>query len=85
MLDVNKETVRFIIDKAHEFQMLGESGGSELLQMAGDKIAVNDERQTSLPDVWAGGDCVAVSEDLTVAAVQDGKLAAEAINSFLRG
>ena len=61
------------------------NGGSELLQMDGDKIAVNDQRQTSLTDVWAGGDCVAISEDLTVAAVQDGKLAAEAINGFLTG
>ncbi len=61
------------------------NGGSELLEMDGDKIAVNEQRQTSLSDVWAGGDCVAISEDLTVAAVQDGKLAAEAINTFLRG
>jgi dihydropyrimidine dehydrogenase (NAD+) subunit PreT len=61
------------------------NGGSELLEMDGEHIAVNDQRQTSLNDVWAGGDCVAISEDLTVAAVQDGKLAAEAINAFLRG
>ncbi|MEO3430225.1 NAD(P)-dependent oxidoreductase [Pelagibius sp. CAU 1746] len=60
------------------------NGGSELLEMDGAKIAVNEARQTSLSGVWAGGDCVAISEDLTVAAVQDGKLAAEAINSFLR-
>ena len=60
------------------------NGGSELLEMDGECIAVNAQRQTSLPDVWAGGDCVAISEDLTVAAVQDGKLAAEAINTFLR-
>ena len=61
------------------------NGGSELLQMDSDRIAVNEERQTSLPDVWAGGDCVAISEDLTVAAVQDGKLAAEAIHAKLGG
>ncbi len=61
------------------------NGGSELLEMDGACIAVNDERQSSLPDVWAGGDCVSVSEDLTVAAVQDGKLAAESINRYLRG
>jgi len=61
------------------------NGGSELLELDGERIAVNDQRQTSLPDVWAGGDCVTVSEDLTVAAVQDGKLAAEAMNAFLRG
>ena len=63
----------------------GANGGSELLEMDGERIAVNAQRQTSLSDVWAGGDCVAISEDLTVAAVQDGKLAAEAINASLRG
>ena len=48
-----------------------------------DRIAVGPDRRTSLPDVWAGGDCVAISEDLTVAAVQDGKLAAEAIDALM--
>ena len=47
------------------------------------RIAVDREGQTSLPDVWAGGDCVA-GEDLTVRAVQDGKIAARAIDRFLR-
>ena len=61
------------------------NGGSERLEMQGDRIAVGPDRRTSLPDVWAGGDCVAISEDLTVAAVQDGKLAAEAIDAFLSG
>lgn len=28
-LQINAETVRFIIDKAHEFQMLGESGDTD--------------------------------------------------------
>ena len=35
--------------------------------------------------VWAGGDCVAGGEDLTVSAVQDGKLAAISIDRTLRG
>ena len=61
------------------------NGGSERLKMDGDCIAVGEDRRTSLPDVWAGGDCVAISEDLTVAAVQDGKLAAEAIDAWLSG
>jgi glutamate synthase (NADPH/NADH) small chain len=61
------------------------NGGSERLKMDGDRIAVTVDRRTSLPDVWAGGDCVAISEDLTVAAVQDGKLAAEAIDAWLSG
>ena len=63
----------------------GGNGGSELLEMSGGKLAVGEDRRTSLPDVWAGGDCIALGEDLTVAAVQDGKVAAEAIDKFLRG
>ena len=38
--------------------------------------------RTSLPGVWAGGDCVFGGEDLTVSAVQDGKLAALSIDRF---
>ena len=58
-------------------------GSSELLEMVYGRIAVNEDRQTSLPDVFAGGDCVA-GLDLTVQAVQDGKLAARAIDRRLR-
>ncbi|MEP1932443.1 MAG: NAD(P)-dependent oxidoreductase [Roseibium sp.] len=47
------------------------------------RIVVDANRKTSLSDVWAGGDCVAGGEDLTVAAVEDGKVAAEAINAAL--
>ncbi|MHA1563838.1 MAG: FAD-dependent oxidoreductase, partial [Alphaproteobacteria bacterium] len=47
-------------------------------------IAVNDDRQTSLPDVFAGGDCVP-GVDLTVQAVEDGKQAAMAIDRQLHG
>jgi glutamate synthase (NADPH/NADH) small chain len=35
--------------------------------------------------VWAGGDCIASGTDLTVQSVQDGKLAAIAIDRALRG
>ncbi|MDA8248215.1 MAG: NAD(P)-dependent oxidoreductase [Rhodospirillales bacterium] len=48
------------------------------------RIAVDAQRRTSLPDVFAGGDCTA-GEDLTVVAVQDGKIAAEAIHRQLMG
>ena len=48
------------------------------------KLVVDDDRRTSLPDVWAGGDCVYGSDDLTVSAVQDGKVAAISIDRFLR-
>jgi glutamate synthase (NADPH/NADH) small chain len=60
------------------------AGSAELLEMAGGRIAVDAERRTSLPGVFAGGDCVA-GLDLTVQGVQDGKLAAHAIDRYLRG
>ena len=60
-----------------------EAGSAEPLELANGRIAVNDDRQTSLPDVFAGGDCVA-GIDLTVSAVEDGKQAAHAIDRMLR-
>ena len=58
-------------------------GARQVLEMQGGKIAVDGERHTSLPGVWAGGDCIA-GADLTVQAVQDGKVAAHAIDRWLR-
>jgi dihydropyrimidine dehydrogenase (NAD+) subunit PreT len=43
------------------------------------RIVVDADRRTSLPGVYAGGDCVP-GADLTVVAVQDGKCAAAAIH-----
>jgi dihydropyrimidine dehydrogenase (NAD+) subunit PreT len=57
---------------------------ASLLELDHDRIRVDEERRTSIPGVWAGGDCVAGGEDLTVSAVQDGKLAAFSIDNFLR-
>ncbi|MCQ8280005.1 NAD(P)-dependent oxidoreductase [Acetobacteraceae bacterium KSS8] len=48
------------------------------------RIAVDADGRTSLDRIWAGGDCTA-GADLTVAAVQDGKLAAIAIHQALSG
>jgi glutamate synthase (NADPH/NADH) small chain len=47
------------------------------------RIKVDAERRTSLPNVWAGGDCVAGGQDLTVASVEDGKQAALSIHATL--
>ena len=55
----------------------------KLPEVRNGRIRVDDERRTSLPGVWAGGDCVA-GRDLTVEAVQDGKLAAESINRYMQ-
>ncbi|MGI0116121.1 NAD(P)-dependent oxidoreductase [Zooshikella sp. RANM57] len=49
------------------------------------KIAVNDNYQTSIPSVFAGGDCIYKGQDLTVYAVQQGKEAAESIHSYIIG
>ena len=54
------------------------------LAVAGGRIVVDAEGRTSLPDVFAGGDCVA-GADLTVSAVQGGKVAAVAIHRMLGG
>ena len=48
------------------------------------RIVVDEERHTSLLGVWAGGDCVLGGDNLTVSAVQDGKVAAISINKFLK-
>jgi glutamate synthase (NADPH/NADH) small chain len=47
------------------------------------RIKVDTDRRTSLPNVWAGGDCVAGGQDLTVASVEDGKQAALSIHATL--
>jgi glutamate synthase (NADPH/NADH) small chain len=60
------------------------AGGVEPLDLADGRILVNADRRTSLPDVYAGGDCVP-GLDLTVRGVEDGKVAAHAIDRALRG
>lgn len=47
------------------------------------RIVVDEKRRTSLDNVWAGGDCVLGGDNLTVSAVQDGKLAAISIDQYL--
>nr|WP_254171005.1 MULTISPECIES: NAD(P)-dependent oxidoreductase [Pseudomonas] len=49
----------------------------------GERIRVDAQMRTSLPGVYAGGDCTALGQDLTVQAVQHGKLAAQAIHAEL--
>ena len=54
------------------------------LERSGDKIRVDASFRTVLPGVYAGGDCVAPGQDLTVQAVQHGKLAAMAIHNDIQ-
>ncbi len=55
------------------------------LVMEGGKVVVDQTGRTSLPGVFAGGDCIASGEDLTVQAVADGKRAAAGIDAYLGG
>jgi dihydropyrimidine dehydrogenase (NAD+) subunit PreT len=70
------------------FKAIGQTPAEAILTEAGialskGRINVDEEGRTSIPGIWAGGDCIADGEDLTVAAVQDGKLAAESIHRTL--
>jgi dihydropyrimidine dehydrogenase (NAD+) subunit PreT len=58
---------------------------AEVIELKLDRIVVDEERKTALRGVWAGGDCVHGGSDLTVSAVQDGKVAALSIDRFLKG
>jgi glutamate synthase (NADPH/NADH) small chain len=53
------------------------------IAMQARRILVDAERRTSWAGVWAGGDCVAGGQDLTVTAVEDGKQAAMSIDRYL--
>jgi dihydropyrimidine dehydrogenase (NAD+) subunit PreT len=60
-----------------------DSQGQEGLKLEGGKIAIDAEGRTSIPGVWAGGDCAFGGQDLTVSAVAMGRDAAESINLSL--
>ncbi|MBT4933159.1 MAG: NAD(P)-dependent oxidoreductase [Rhodospirillaceae bacterium] len=57
--------------------------GNDGPKLENGRISVDETRKTSLPDVWAGGDCIDGGDDLTVAAVEDGKVAAMSIDKYL--
>lgn len=56
----------------------------EGIKLQGGRILVDETHATTRDKVWAGGDCVAGGQDLTVSAVQHGKVAAIAIDRSLR-
>ncbi len=53
------------------------------IALEGGRIQVDADGRTSLAGVWAGGDCVAAGDDLTVTAVAQGRDAAESIHKAL--
>ncbi len=77
------ETFRVPADQV--FRAIGQrlEGAPEGLALKGGKIKVDADGATSIPGVWAGGDCATGGDDLTVTAVAEGRDAAEAIHAAL--
>jgi dihydropyrimidine dehydrogenase (NAD+) subunit PreT len=82
------ETVTLAADQI--FKAIGQSfepvaldGNRADIELRDGRIWVDAEGRTSLPKVWAGGDCVHGGEDLTVTAVAQGRDAAESIHRAL--
>ncbi len=84
-IEFETESGKFVLYADMVFKAIGQhmEGISDLNIEAG-KIVVDEGHKTSIDKVWAGGDCVDGGEDLTVTAVQHGKLAAIDIDKTLR-
>ena len=82
-LKLTSETFRLKADQV--FKAIGQSlnGAPETLMIQQGKIAVMGAGRTSVPGIWAGGDCATGGEDLTVTAVAQGRDAAEDIHAML--
>lgn len=80
------ETV--VVKADHILKAIGQTfraDGIGGLEVKGGRIVIDAEGRTSLPKVWAGGDCVKLGEDLTVTSVAQGRDAADSINRALTG
>ncbi len=79
---LNADVVFKAVGQAVASDVFGEAAAS--FEQKDGRLLVDEDRRTTLPDVWAGGDCIHGNDDLTVTAVQDGKVAAIAIDRYLR-
>ncbi|HEY5642786.1 MAG TPA: NAD(P)-dependent oxidoreductase [Woeseiaceae bacterium] len=75
-----------VVFKAIGQRLEDDALGRELegIKLERGRIVVDASQATSIKGVWAGGDCVLGGDDLTVSAVQHGKLAAISIDRYLR-
>ena len=81
-LNPTGQTFRLAADQV--FKAIGQTlTGEDLPELDGRKIAVTGPGRTSVTGVWAGGDCAAGGDDLTVTAVAEGRDAAEDIHAAL--
>lgn len=78
------ETVRLPADQV--LRAIGQTLTADAgLEIDGRKIAITGPGRTSRTGVWAGGDCAAGGDDLTVTAVAEGRDAAMDIHETLMG
>ena len=78
------QTVRIVADQV--LSAIGQTlEGGDLPDVAGGKIVVTGAGRTSVSGIWAGGDCAAGGDDLTVTAVAEGRDAAMDIHQSMTG
>ncbi|GIL01144.1 MAG: dihydropyrimidine dehydrogenase subunit A [Alphaproteobacteria bacterium] len=84
------ETLKLECDQV--FKAIGQTlrsrdldGAARRLEFERGKIRTDAEGRTSIPRVWAGGDCTSTGDDLTVSAVAQGRDAAMSIHRALMG
>lgn len=84
-LKITDDTFRLKADQV--FKAIGQKLSLNItgLDINGGKISVDENGQSSLDKVWAGGDCASGGDDLTVTAVAEGRDAAEDMHSKLMG
>lgn len=82
-IDIPAQAVFKAIGQCMDNSSLSDDLAKEL-QKQNDKIHVDAQYRTSVSGIYAGGDCIADGQDLTVQAVQHGKLAALAIDNDLK-
>jgi len=85
-VEFEDDSGKFVLYADMVFKAIGQQmEGIGDIAMDNGRVVVDDGHKTSVPKVWAGGDCVVGGDDLTVSAVQHGKLAAIDIDRHLRG
>lgn len=83
-VEFESDSGKFVLYADIVFKAIGQHlNGIEGPATKDGRIVVDDGYRTSLDKVWAGGDCVIEGDDLTVTAVQHGKLAAIDIDRYL--
>lgn len=84
-LEDNDEAMHLDADVV--FKAIGQKldgSGLDALASESGRFVVDADQKTSVQGIWAGGDCVVGGDDLTVSAVQHGKIAAISIDQYLR-